>query len=153
MILTLTLASVRFVHMAISSRVLMSGYRFLAKVASNSCSCWLVKCVRCLRCLLFFLPSFSSLVSAVSTLSVLIVLRLGVPVVLWSDDRILPLPTKNRKQKQFFFWSVYLILIKFTNNKRGTVNCLIWNAAFSVTCLRIRNNYILQHINILQCNH
>jgi hypothetical protein len=33
---TLTLASVKFVHIAISSLVLISGYRFLAKVASSS---------------------------------------------------------------------------------------------------------------------
>lgn len=59
MLLTLTLASVRFVHMAISSLVDISGYRFLAKVASSSCSCCEVKCVRCLLCLLFFLSFFS----------------------------------------------------------------------------------------------
>lgn len=58
-LLTLTLASVRFVHMAISSLVDMSGYRFLAKVASSSWSCWEVKWVLCLRCLLFFLSFFS----------------------------------------------------------------------------------------------
>lgn len=54
--LTRTRASVRLVHTAISSLVLMSGYRFLWKVASSSCSCWLVKCVRCRRCF-FFLGS------------------------------------------------------------------------------------------------
>lgn len=52
--LTRTLASVRFVHTAISSLVLISGYRFLWKVASSSCSCWLVKWVRCRRCFFFF---------------------------------------------------------------------------------------------------
>lgn len=51
---TRTLASVRFVHTAISSLVLISGYRFLWKVASSSCSCWLVKWVRCRRCFFFF---------------------------------------------------------------------------------------------------
>lgn len=61
LLLTLTLASVRFVHMAISSRVDMSGYRFLANVASNSCNCWLVKCVLCRRCRLFFLSPLSSI--------------------------------------------------------------------------------------------
>lgn len=49
-VLTLTRASVRLVHMAISSRVDMSGYLFLEKVASSSWSCWEVKCVRCRRC-------------------------------------------------------------------------------------------------------
>lgn len=53
--LTLTLASVRFVHMAISSRVDMSGYRFRLKVCSSSCSCCDVKWVRWRRCRLFFL--------------------------------------------------------------------------------------------------
>lgn len=71
--LTLTLASVRFVHMAISSLVLISGYLFLAKVASSSCSCWEVKCVLCRRCLLLFLsffppsPSFAAQPSELST--------------------------------------------------------------------------------------
>lgn len=54
--LTRTRASVRLVHTAISSRVLMSGYRFLWKVASSSCSCWLVKWVLCRLCF-FFLDS------------------------------------------------------------------------------------------------
>ncbi len=58
-VLTLTLASVRLVHMAISSRVLMSGYRFRAKVASSSWSCWEVKWVRCLRCRFLFLEFLS----------------------------------------------------------------------------------------------
>lgn len=47
--LTRTRASVRLVHMAISSLVDMSGYLFLAKFASSSCSCCDVKCVLCLR--------------------------------------------------------------------------------------------------------
>lgn len=55
-VLTRTRASVRLVHTAISSLVLMSGYRFLWKVASSSCSCWLVKWVRCRLCF-FFLDS------------------------------------------------------------------------------------------------
>lgn len=54
--LTRTRASVRLVHTAISSLVLMSGYRFLWKVASSSCSCWLVKWVLCRLCF-FFLDS------------------------------------------------------------------------------------------------
>ena len=45
--LTLIRGSEREVHMAISSRVLMSGYLFLANSASNSWSCCEVKCVRC----------------------------------------------------------------------------------------------------------
>ena len=49
-ILTLILGSVNEVHMAMSSLVLMSGYLFLAKRASNSCSCCEVKCVLCLLC-------------------------------------------------------------------------------------------------------
>lgn len=53
--LTLTLASVRFVHIAISSLVLMSGYRFRANVASSSCNCCEVKCVRCRLWRLFVL--------------------------------------------------------------------------------------------------
>lgn len=57
---TLTLASERFVHMAISSLVDMSGYRFLEKVCSSSCNCCDVKWVLCRLCLLFFLPSLSS---------------------------------------------------------------------------------------------
>lgn len=55
MYLTLTLASVRLVHMAISSRVLISGYRFLVNVASNSCNCCEVKWVLCRRWRLFVL--------------------------------------------------------------------------------------------------
>lgn len=58
--LTRTLASVRLVHMAISSRVDMSGYRFLLNVCSSSCSCCDVKCVRCLRWRLFFLSFLGS---------------------------------------------------------------------------------------------
>ena len=61
--LTLTLGSVRLVHIAISSRTLISGYRFLVKRASSSCNCWLVKWVRWRRCLLLFLsffPTFDS---------------------------------------------------------------------------------------------
>ena len=50
MMLTLILGSVNEVHMAMSSLVLMSGYLFLAKRASNSCSCCEVKCVLCLLC-------------------------------------------------------------------------------------------------------
>ena len=46
--LTLILGSVNEVHMAMSSLVLISGYLFLAKSASNSCSCCEVKCVLCL---------------------------------------------------------------------------------------------------------
>ena len=45
--LTLIRGSEREVHMAISSRVLMSGYLFLANSASNSWSCCEVKWVRC----------------------------------------------------------------------------------------------------------
>ena len=48
-LLTRILGSVRVVHIAMSSLVLMSGYRFLWKSASNSWSCWEVKCVLCLR--------------------------------------------------------------------------------------------------------
>lgn len=44
----LILGSVSEVHMAMSSLVLISGYLFLAKSASNSCSCCEVKCVLCL---------------------------------------------------------------------------------------------------------
>ena len=58
--LTLTRASVRLVHMAISSRVDISGYRFLLNVCSNSCNCCDVKCVRCRLCRLFFLSFFVS---------------------------------------------------------------------------------------------
>lgn len=47
-LLTLILGSVSEVHMAMSSLVLISGYLFLAKSASNSCSCCEVKCVLCL---------------------------------------------------------------------------------------------------------
>lgn len=55
---TLTRASVRLVHMAISSRTAMSGYRFLENIASSSWSWYEVKCVRCLRCFRFcFKPS------------------------------------------------------------------------------------------------
>ena len=67
--LTLIRGSEREVHMAISSRVLMSGYLFLANSASNSWSCCEVKWVRCrlwrlsftlflLLLLLLFLPLF-----------------------------------------------------------------------------------------------
>lgn len=63
--LTRTLASVKFVHIAISSRVDISGYRFLLNVCSNSCNCCDVKCVRCRRCRLFFL---SFLVSSAVTI-------------------------------------------------------------------------------------
>lgn len=56
--LTLTRGSVRFVHIAISSRVLISGYRFRVKVASSSWSCCDVKWVLWRRCL-FFRPSLS----------------------------------------------------------------------------------------------
>ena len=67
--LTLIRGSDREVHMAISSRVLMSGYLFLANSASNSWSCCEVKWVRCrlwrlsftlflLLLLLLFLPLF-----------------------------------------------------------------------------------------------
>lgn len=68
-VLTLTLASVRFVHMAISSLVLMSGYRFLVNVASSSWSCCEVKCVLCLLCLFVFLLFFIlvSLTSSATT--------------------------------------------------------------------------------------
>lgn len=59
-VLTLTLASVKLVHIAISSRVDMSGYRFRLNVCSSSCNCCEVKCVRCLRCRLFFLSFFAS---------------------------------------------------------------------------------------------
>lgn len=65
--LTLTLASVKLVHIAISSLVLMSGYLFRAKVASSSCNCWLVKCVRCLRWRFVFLSFLPSSVSVWST--------------------------------------------------------------------------------------
>lgn len=58
--LTLTRASVKFVHIAISSRVLMSGYRFRLNVCSNSCNCCDVKWVLWRRCLLFFLSFFGS---------------------------------------------------------------------------------------------
>lgn len=58
--LTLTRASVRFVHMAISSRVDISGYRFRLNVCSNSCNCCDVKCVRWRRWRLFFLSFFGS---------------------------------------------------------------------------------------------
>lgn len=55
---TLTRASVRLVHMAISSRTAISGYRFLENIASSSWSWYEVKCVRCLRCFRFcFNPS------------------------------------------------------------------------------------------------
>lgn len=57
---TLTRASDKFVHMAISSLVVMSGYRFLLKVASSSANCCDVKCVLCRLCRLPFLPSLSS---------------------------------------------------------------------------------------------
>lgn len=63
--LTLTRASVKLVHIAISSLVDISGYRFLLNVCSNSCNCCDVKCVLCRRCLLFFL---SFLVSSVATI-------------------------------------------------------------------------------------
>lgn len=68
-VLTLTLASVRFVHMAISSLVLMSGYRFLVNVASSSWSCCEVKWVLCLLCLFVFLLFFMlvSLTSSATT--------------------------------------------------------------------------------------
>ena len=59
--LTLTWYSVRLVHITISSRMLISGYRFLVKSASNSCNCWLVKWVRLRRWLLLFLLFFPSL--------------------------------------------------------------------------------------------
>lgn len=65
--LTLTRASVRFVHIAISSLVLISGYLFLAKVASSSCNCCDVKCVLCLLCRLFFLSFLLSSESLPST--------------------------------------------------------------------------------------
>ena len=69
--LTLILGSVKVVHIAISSLVLMSGYLFLVKSASNSCSCWEVKWVRCLRfplafVLLLLLPLFLLLIGLVS---------------------------------------------------------------------------------------
>ena len=57
-VFTLTRGSVKFVHMAISSRVLMSGYRLRVKVASSSCNCCDVKWVLCRRCR-FFRPSLS----------------------------------------------------------------------------------------------
>ena len=59
--LTLILGSVRDVHMAMSSLVLMSGYLFLANKASNSCNCCEVKWVLCLLwrlSLTLFLPFF-----------------------------------------------------------------------------------------------
>lgn len=59
-LLTLTRASVKLVHMAISSRVLISGYRLRLNVCSNSCSCCDVKCVLWRRCRLFFLSFFGS---------------------------------------------------------------------------------------------
>ena len=59
--LTLTWYSVRLVHITISSLMLISGYRFLVKSASNSCNCWLVKWVRLRRWLLLFLLFFPSL--------------------------------------------------------------------------------------------
>ena len=46
---TLTRGSAMLVHAEISSLVARSGYLFRAKVASSSCSCWLVNCVLCLR--------------------------------------------------------------------------------------------------------
>lgn len=58
--LTLTRASVKLVHMAISSRVLMSGYRLRLNVCSNSWSCCDVKCVLWRRWRLFFLSFFGS---------------------------------------------------------------------------------------------
>lgn len=58
--LTLTRASDKLVHMAISSLVDISGYRFRANVASNSCNCWDVKCVRCRLWRFVFFPSLSS---------------------------------------------------------------------------------------------
>lgn len=58
--LTLTRASVKFVHIAISSRVLMSGYRLRLNVCSSSWSCCDVKCVLWRRWRLFFLSFFGS---------------------------------------------------------------------------------------------
>lgn len=65
--LTLTLASVKLVHIAISSLVLISGYLLRAKVASNSCNCWLVKWVRCRLCRFAFLSFLLSSPSPAST--------------------------------------------------------------------------------------
>ena len=56
--------------MAISSLVLISGYLFLAKSASNSCNCCEVKCVLWRLCL-FFLPSLSRLSLRLSLTSLL----------------------------------------------------------------------------------
>ena len=73
-LLTLILGSVNEVHIAISSRVLMSGYRFLVKRASNSCNCCEVKWVLCLLWrlslivfLLLLLEQFLDLISLVSS--------------------------------------------------------------------------------------
>ena len=105
-LLTLILGSVSEVHMAMSSLVLMSGYLFLAKRASNSCSCCEVKCVLCLLCrlsltLFLLLLALMSFVSS-SWLSGLTGLWLGSSEAgseTWDfkDDRPSDL--------QFFFYS------------------------------------------------
>lgn len=59
-VLTRTRASVKLVHIAISSRVDISGYRFRLNVCSNSCNCCDVKWVRWRRWRLFFLSFFVS---------------------------------------------------------------------------------------------
>ena len=91
--LTLILGSVKLVHIAISSRVLISGYRFRVNKASNSCNCCEVKWVRCLRfpfafVLLLLLLSFLLLIGLRSAL--IFVLRIFVISSLASGLSICP---------------------------------------------------------------
>ena len=83
--LTRILGSVKLVHIAISSRVLISGYLFRVKSASSSCNCWDVKWVRCLRLPLAFVlllfPLFLLLIGLVSAL--ILVVR-----ILWTSSLV-----------------------------------------------------------------
>ncbi len=84
--LTLTLASVKLVHAAISSLVAKSGYLFLVNVASNSCNCCDVKWVRwrLVRC--FLRSSESSSSSSSSQPLSLLFCCTGVTLPLPFDD-------------------------------------------------------------------
>jgi len=136
--------------MAISSLVLMSGYRFLVNVASSSWSCCEVKCVLCLLCLFVFLlflmlaslPSSVTTPTPVSKPSVFIPVAPIVstrPVRKFTFKLILCIIfvdlTGNGFHIRLLYQYVYIILLLLVYNRNKIICSVI--AMLHIICLKI----------------
>lgn len=121
--------------MAISSLVLMSGYRFLVKVASSSWSCCEVKWVLCLLCLFVFLLflMFASLPSSATTPTPVSIPSVFIPVA--------PI-VSTRPVSKFAFREIWYHIFKIWVE---TVCINLYNILYIILFICIQSNIIYRY--------